>query len=171
MPKQTLFEISEDFRVLDDLLEEADIESPEVQQYLAQWSDELRNNLEDKVDNYAAYITTLLARAEARKAEAKRLAERAKSDENKAKALKDNLKRMLEVMKVKTVDTARFKVTVATAGGRQAIECNVLPEDLPKQFQKIVVEQDSKALYEVLSAGKEVAGCRLLPRSTYLKVS
>lgn len=174
MAKQTLFEISQDMQAFDELLEDASFDDEEVQTALASWADELQENMETKVDNYAAYIQTLLARADARKKEGDRLKRKASSDENKAKRLKDHLKEVLEFRKIKTVDTLRFKVTVAKAGGKAPVECNVLPADLPSEFQTEVpasYKVDKDAIRTHLAAGKKLDGCRLLERSTYLKVS
>lgn len=174
MGKQTLFEISADMQAFDELLEDSNFDDEEVQKALAGWADELQDNLETKVDNYAAYIQTLLARGTARKKEGDRLKKKAASDENKAKRLKDHLKEVLEFRKIKTVDTLRFKVTVAKAGGKLSVECNVLPEDLPDEFRTTIPASfavNKDAIRDHLAAEKKLDGCRLLERSTYLKVS
>lgn len=174
MGSQTLFEISDDMQAFDALLEDADFESPEVQAALAKWASEIQGHLEDKVDNYAAFISTLLARAEARKAEATRLLNRSRHDTKTADGLKEHLKRVLEFQKIKSLDTARYKVTVARAGGKLPVECTVLGPDLPKQFQRVKPAEynpDIDAIREYLESGKELPGCRLLERSTYLKIS
>lgn len=174
MAKQTLFEISQDMMALDELLETSDFDSPEAQAALAAWADEIQENLETKVDNYAAYIQTLLARSDARKKEGDRLKKKATADENKAKKLKEHLKTILEFRKVKTVDTLRFKVTVSKVGGKAPVECNVLPEDLPDEFRTEIpasYQVNSDAIRAKLEAGEKVDGCRLLERGTYLRVS
>jgi hypothetical protein len=161
-------------QAFDDLLDGADFDNPAVQAALAKWADELKDDLEDKVDNYAAYIQTLLARADARKKEADRLSKRAKVDANSADRLKDHLKQVLEFRKIKTVETLRFKVTVSGAGGKVPVECNVLPKDLPPEFRiEIPVDYkvNSDAIRAHLEAGKSLPGCRLLERGTYLRIS
>jgi len=173
--KQTLFAISEDMQALDDLLEGADFDDQEVQESLAKWADEIQVNLEEKVDNYAAFIAILQARSATRKAEAARLAKKSKTDSNKADRLKEHLKVLLTARNMKKIEGARFTVTVANAGGKQSVECNVLGKDLPKDLQKDPkpqeIEADKDAIRERLLAGVEVPGCRLLERGTYLKIS
>jgi len=173
MAGKTLFQISEDMQAFDDLLDNADLDSPEVQAALAKWANELQGNMEEKVDNYAAFIQTLLARSEARKKEAARLASRAKTDENIADKLKDHLKTVLQFRKLKTVDTPRFKVSVAGNGGKIPLECNVKPEDLPAPYRTVITEYrvNGDAIRAELEAGKAVAGCRLLERGTHLRIS
>jgi hypothetical protein len=170
---QTLWDISADMQAFDSLLDESDFDSEEVQATLARWSNEIMGNLEGKIDNYAAFISTLGARAEARKAEAKRLSTRATTDANNASRLKDHLLKVLNFHKIKSVDTARYKVTVAKNGGKAPVEVNVQPADLPKPYQrtKTEVSPDLDAIRAELEAGNEVAGCRLLERGTYLKIS
>jgi len=174
MAKKTLFEISQDMQAFDDLLEESEggFDDPEVQEILAKMGDEIMGDLENKVDNYAAYIQTLTFRAKARKEEAKRLTERAKISENHADRMKDFLKKVLEFNEVKKIDTPRFLVSVAGNGGKQPLECNVLPEDLPDEYrtEKVTYAKNGDAIREALLAGKEVAGCRLLERGTSLRI-
>jgi hypothetical protein len=170
---QSLWDISADMQAFDSLLDEADFDSPAVQEALAKWSSEIQGNLEVKVDNYAAFIGVLNARAEARKAEAARLSTRAKTDSGNAEKLREHLKRVLEFHRIKSLDTARYKVTVARTGGKAPIEINVLPADLPTEFRKTKTEvsANTDAIRSALEAGTEVAGCRLLERGTYLKIS
>lgn len=171
---QTLFEISADMQALEDLLDGADFDDPAVQEALAKWSDELSENLQGKVDNYAAFIETLNARAAARKDEANRLDKRAKIDANNADKLKENLKRVLEFRGLKSLDTLRYKVTVAGTGGKQSVECLVKPEDLPADLRTVVPEsykQNTDAIRAKLLAGEKVPGCRLLEKGTHLRIS
>ena len=171
---QTLFEISADMQALEDLLDGADFDDPAVQEALAKWSDELSENLQGKVDNYAAFIETLNARAAARKDEANRLDKRAKIDANNADKLKENLKRVLEFRGLKSLDTLRYKVTVAGTGGKQSVECLVKPEDLPDDLRTKVpasYRQNTDAIRAKLLAGEKVPGCRLLEEGTHLRIS
>lgn len=170
--KQTLLEISDDLIAFDELLSEKDIDDPEVQEVLAKWASEIKNNMEEKVDNYAAYVQVLMARAQIRKEESNRLAERAKVDTNSAIRLKKHLMGVLEFHKVKKMETARFQVTVANNGGKQPLEINIDPQNLPEELQMrlVKVDADKEAIRAKLDAGESVFGCCLSPRGKSLRI-
>jgi len=170
--KQTLWDISEEMLAFDQLLADADIDDPEVQEVLAKWGEEIMGDLEGKADNYAAFIQILLARADARLTEGQRLVDRAKTDTNNAKRLKEHMKRIFEFHKVKKVETPRFQITVAKNGGKQPIEVNVLPEDLPDELRtsSVVYKKAGDVIRDKLLAGEEIPGCRLLERGTGLRI-
>lgn len=174
MSKQTLFDISDDFVALSDLINDADdnMEDPAVVAALEQWETELVDNIEVKVDNCMAFVQTLLARANARKAESKRLAERAKVDENAAKSLKERVKFVFMRHKIKRMDTTRFLVTLAKNGGVQPVHIAVEPERLPEDYQCSVttVTADKEAIRDALKAGQLVEGCYLLERGESLRI-
>jgi len=167
MGKQTLFQISEDLMAFDQLLadHDNDIEDPEVQAVLVQWANEIKDNMEWKVDNYVAFIQILLARADARKAESKRLANRAKVDENTAKKLKENLMHIFEFHGIKKMETARFQVGVQANGGKAPLEVDLDPEQLPDwaRIEETVYKQNSDAIREKLDEFDKAGDGEILP--------
>jgi len=174
MAKQTLFNISQDMQAFDDLLAECqgNLDDPQIQETLAKMAGEIKINLEEKIDNCAAYIRTLEARSEVRKGEAKRMFGLSKSDGDNANRLKGYVKGILEFNQIKKLDTTRFCVSVSVSGGPQPIEVNVKAEDLPVNLQKIKTEitENSDEIRKLLVAGQEVPGCRLLERGTHLRI-
>ncbi len=174
MPR-TLLEISKDMHALDDLLYElgGDLNNPQVAEAVKAWFAELDTNMSNKVDNYAAYITDLLARAATRKQESVRLAERARIDESTAGFLKGRLMEALRDRGVKRMDTARYRVSVAGNGGLQPMEIED-PDAVPTKYRQCVPEKwvpDTKAIHLALSLGFSVPGCVLKPRGTHLKIN
>ena len=87
----TLLNITDDMLALDAILEEMAGDVSGHEETVASWIDELTANLSRKAEGYAALITELNNRAEFRRAEAKRLVDRAKIDERKADWLKQTL--------------------------------------------------------------------------------
>ncbi len=71
-----------------------------------------------KLDNYCALVGEMSARAEVRKAEAKRLMELAATEEKRAKLLKDRLLWFFETHNLKAVETPRYRLSVAKNGGK-----------------------------------------------------
>jgi len=169
--KRTLLDITEDMQALDDLLQDmgGDVSNPEVEATIDGLLAELDADLENKVDNYAALIGCMRGRAEIRKAEAKRLMDRVRVDENAAKGLSERLKYAFESLNLSKVETPRFRVSIAKNGGKAPL---VIDEDalIPEEYQRIVKEPDKTLLREALEAGTEVAGVSLGDRGTRLSI-
>lgn len=167
--KQTLLQISDDMRALDDLLFEVggDVSDPRVGEAIEQWIKELDANLEPKVDNYAALITELLSRAKARSEEADRLASRARIDSNAAAFLKQRLKLVLEERGVKKLETHRYQVSVAGNGGKQPLD---LHGEVPPEFCATRIEPDIALIRATLEEGTALPFAILQPRGTHLSI-
>lgn len=169
-----LWEISDDLAALEMLLIEAGGEIDEVTEPLIEgWFSELKTERDKKLDNYAGLIREIEGRAAERKAEAKRLAERAKIDENAASKLKDRLRQAFTVNGWKSVETLHFKLTLATAGGKQSLSLKLPAEQIPEEFRRVetVTSYDQDQIRAVLENGTELDFAELLPRSSYLKIS
>lgn len=168
---RTLLDITEDLQALDDLLTEAGGDITGVEATVDAWLAELEQDLKGKVDNYAALITAMNARAEVRKAEADRLYHRAKVDSNNAKFLRERLKCSLEQRGISKLETARYKVGVSKAGGATPL---IIPDPtaVPADFIRVteIREPDKDAIRKALESGQQVAGAALGIRGTYLAI-
>jgi len=171
---QSLLTISDDLDALDDLLAEVggDITNPDVCAAVDAWFAEIDTAFNSKVDGYAALIQTMEARAEIRRAEAARLTNRAKSDEGSAEFLRARLKAVLEQRGTKKMETARFRVSIAANGGKQAIEVTLPTESLPAWAvrTKVVIDPDKDAIRAKLEAGESLEFATLLPRGSRLSI-
>jgi len=174
----TLLAIADDLLAFRQLVEEAaegnDGElTPEAASALESWFDELGTQRDVKLDAYCALIREWTLRASARREEAERLAKRVRVDENAVRGLKERLKFFLELEGIKSVETARYKVSVCGNGGRQALEIGVHPTDLPAGFRRVTVTPDEEAIRSALASGEDLDlyGIRLLPRGTHLRIS
>ena len=103
----TLLEITDNMVVLDDLIQECggNMEDPQIEEAISTWISEMQDDLDNKVDNYAAFITELKARSATRKAEADRLAARARTDSSTAAFLANRLKIALTELGIKKLET------------------------------------------------------------------
>jgi len=167
-----LFQITDDLAALDDLLAECggDITNPDVAATVDAWLAELDQNLSGKVDNYAALITEIRNRAETRKAEAERLANRARIDENAADWLATVLKAALEGRGVKKLETDRYTVSIVGNGGKQPL---LLAEaDVPPDWMRTVtkVEPDRERIRASLEAGEALPFATLGDRGRRLSI-
>ena len=171
----TLYQITEDLQALDDLLVElgGDLSDPRVEAAITAWAEQLDSDLTGKADNYAALIREIEARALVREEEAKRLADRATVDRNVAIRLRDALKEAFQARRIKVMETARFKISVARNGGKAPLVIEN-PSLIPLSYQSEIparLELNRELIRETLESGKAVPGCKLGERGTHLRMS
>lgn len=152
----TLIEHAEEVRALRDLLEQDFDHTDEDQASLVdEWFEEINDGFERKVDGYAGLIRELKLRSEARKAEADRLARKAKRDAETARWLSDRLVAVLQGMDIKTVEGRRFKVT-RKSGGIKACVVTADAESLPDEFVTVKKTPNKTAIKDALKSGWEL---------------
>jgi len=168
-----LIDITDEARNIDKLITEADGDLTGQEQIVDAWLKENKDKLSEKADNYAALITEKEQRAGVRKNESERLAKLVKADMNSAAGMKYLLKQALDAMCIQKLETNRFRISVATNGGKQPIDIYVPDEELPAIYKKEVPASyvaDKEAIREALEAGKEVKGAVLQQRGTNLRI-
>ena len=168
---RTLFSISDDLEKLNELLDECN-DDTQQQELIAQWFEALGEERDKKLDGYAALITEMTARAEVRKGEAKRLMELATTDDNRAKLLKDRLKWFFETHNLKTVETSRYRLSLAKAGGKAPLilDESVPVTQLPERFQKVSIDPNTAAIREALERGEKLNFAQLGERGTSMRI-
>lgn len=175
--RRTLFGIGADMMALDEMLSqiEGDLSDPATAQAIDEWIAENSENLEVKVDGYCALMQEYKARSDARKAEAKRLLELAKADENRAERLKERLKFFFESQGMTKLDTPRYSLTLAKNGGKTPL---ILDEDadweaIGKLYPECVVthvEPSKDHIRAALEAGDRIPCAMLGERGTSLRI-
>ena len=169
----TLLDITADMQALEDLLSKADgdISDPAVAAAIDEWMGEINANFETKVDNYAAFITEYLFRAKGRKAEAERMAKKAKVDANTASSLKQRLQAVFESRNIKKIETARYTVGLRKNGGKIPVEVDeTRAENLPPRFQAVAISVNKTAIADALTAGEELKFARFGQRGQSLSI-
>lgn len=166
----TLYTISGDLAAIEALLDEAQGDITGHEQTIERWLEEAEGARDDKLDRYAALIRECEARADTRRAEAKRLTDRAKVDENKAEGLKRTLKWFFEAHELKRIETPRFKLTLAKNGGRAGVEVLAPPEELPPEFVRTKREPDVDAIRTALEAGQFLPFATLKERGHSIRI-
>jgi hypothetical protein len=168
----TLIEISRDLIELENELEELINNPDQTNEAIGEYLESLGDTIAErdrKLDNYAALIQELQARADFRKAERDRLTDRVAIDLNKVKALKANLQRFFEAHEMKSVETNRYRLTLARNGGKNPlIVDDVIPSELPNKFT--YKEVDRVAVREALEKGEILDFARLGDRGQSLRI-
>lgn len=171
MVNKSLFELSEEILGLDALLDSVEDDDPEGQRAILEgYMSTLEDDLQHKLDNYAAFITELEARAAARKAEAERVLHRSKVDANKAERLKAVLKWFFQTHEMTKYETARYRVSLCANGGKLPLLLN--PDLLTEEYLNEIVSYvpDSDRIREALESGQQVPGAMLGERDTHLRI-
>jgi hypothetical protein len=157
-PTATLYEISGDLAALEDLLTEVGGELPDevAEAAIDAWLEETGTATREKVDNYCGLIRELESRAAARKAEAKRL--------------KSRLLWFFEAHQLKTLETARFRVTAAQNGGLAPLIISVPLEEVPDEFIEFVRKPMNPMIRELLEAGERLPFAELGERGKSIRI-
>lgn len=113
----------------------------------------------DKIDSFCRFIRMKLASAEAKRAEARRLAQSADSDENTAKYLKTRYLEIMQQHGLKTVRGGAYKLSIRATPYVQIVNF----DELPKEYitEKITQSADKLRLRDDLKTGKAIPGATL----------
>jgi Siphovirus Gp157 len=167
---RTLFDISQDLHGLADQLDNLEGDDEAQTEAVIQWFEELGQERDQKLDNYAALIAEIEARAQVRRDEAKRLVDRARIDENKAALLKERLRVFFESHSLKTVETSRYRLTLAQNGGKLPLLVDVSVDGLPEEYIRLSKAPALDAIRADLEAGKELPFARFGERGSSIRI-
>lgn len=169
---ETIYALSREAQEVADLILDPDFDMTAEGQMDGVLS--MLHNIDKRVevaaDHWAAIIQECLARAEMRKNEVARLEQRATTDANLAKRLKDGLKDLMNVSGNKRLETQRFKITVAKNGGKQPLEI-FDEEEAKKKYPKHTITVDTELLRLAIEEGEEMEYACLKDRGTHLRIS
>lgn len=150
-----LYEISERFKNLEELLENTDLQIDDIKEAL----NEVGIEFEEKVEGIVRLIKNIEGDAEKIKSEEKRLAEKRKSLESKVTYLKGYIDLNMKLVGKKKIDTGLFKLSIQ----KNAPSINIKSAaDIPSEY---FIEQepvlDKRALLKDLKEGREVPGVEM----------
>jgi Siphovirus Gp157 len=166
----SLFGISDDLIALSQLLD--DMEGEGQEDLIMKWLEELEEDRDSKIDNYATLIKELQASAYARDVEAARIKDLSLADQKKADVLLSRLKYFLELHGIPKLNTTRFSISVAKNGGKTPVSVFVDIDSVPSAYVKIreVKTVDKDLIREELEAGHSLPFARLAERGTNLRI-
>lgn len=171
-----LLNLTENAKALESLiLEYADAHDGNldgVEEQIAAWSAETDEPLEAKLEGIARLIREWTAKADTRKAEAKRLTEAAKADENRADRLKAWTKFCLESQGMTKAEAGPYTFAIQKNGGVAPI--SFVTEDVeqwPVDYLVTRVDIDRSKVREFLAAGNHLEGLAVMgERGTSLRI-
>ncbi|MBN8410728.1 siphovirus Gp157 family protein [Halomonas litopenaei] len=164
---QTLYDLAAEHQQLVNLAADND------EDFAAALADTLDANdqqIDDKIEATVIVARQLESDAEACKAEAKRLSERAKTLERNAGACRERVMWCMENIGKKSIKRPLF--TITRQAGRQIAAIDSV-DDLPDDYlvTKTTTAPDKKLILERLKAGEAVPGCHLDSGKPSLRVS
>ena len=114
-----------------------------------------------KLENIGLFIKNLDADVLAIKEEEKKLADRRKVKENKAKSVKQFLSDYLQIEDLKKFETAKIKLSFRKS---ESVNVTVAAEKLPSEYYKEKTEYtaDKIEIKKALKAGVEIVGAELV---------
>jgi len=167
---RNIFQREGDLAALEALLvEDTSVdENGEVNDQLARWLEESEGAFEAKVEGYCGLMAQLNALADARKAEAQRLAALEQEARNKANRLKTVLREVLMRLNRPKIETTRYKVRLQKAGGAQPMVVDEF--SIPDEFMAVVKSPDRAAIRAALESGRTLPFAQLADRSTIIVI-
>lgn len=172
---RSIFDIDQE---LDQIAQGYDLiaEQPEVEESIKEsiiaYFGNLMEERDAKLDRYADLIAFRETAAAARKAEAKRIADLAKTDEATVKSLKRLLLAVFGMHDISKMETRLHKFWTQANGGKTPVllEEGIDPEQVDPRFRRVKYEIDNDAVREALESGEEIAWARLGERGTSLRI-
>lgn len=122
-------------------------------------------------DDLLSVASEITMRASTRKQEAARLTALAKRDEAMVAFMKQQVVRVMQESDVEKLETPLHKLSIASAGGKQALEIVCDTHEIPPEFTKTVIEADTALIRAALESGQHFSWCVLHPRTQTLRIS
>lgn len=163
----SIYHLKTDFEKLQQLLEAAETqdELDAVHNTLAGMSGELKEIVEQSCMMLRNFELQQIAIA----AEVERLSARSKAITGSCRAVRDGMKRVMELMEAKTVKTDLFTVTLAEgAESVDVFDINLLPDSLVTA--KYEIKPDKKAIRQAIKDGADVPGAKLVVGEKSLRI-
>lgn len=158
-----LYELKGNWKQVADMLYEEEID----EQCILDTLEAIEGEIEDKADNYAMIIKNLMASAEAKKAEANRMLEKAKAEENRAKMLKQRIYETMKETGKPKFKTQLFSFNIQKNGGLAPLWVDEDITKIPDEYLK--KEPDNAKIRELLK-NQEVKWAKLEERGEGVRI-
>lgn len=127
----------------------------------------IKGEITEKAQNIAFVNANMSARIDAIDGEIKRLQAMKKVEQNKQEALKDYLRINMEQMELKKIECDLFTITLRKPVDVVSIDN---PDDIPRDYYKVVESIDKVLIKQAIKDGHEVKGASLVPGKSGLLI-
>lgn len=144
----------------------------EVPQEMLDMLDAANASVTDKLEACAALIEEWTALSNARKAEAKRLADLAAKDASRADRLKSWVRHCMESTGLSKATAGRFQVSIVGNGGQAPLVLSdgLDPQTLEPRFQTVKITANNAAIRQALESGEVLEWAKIGERGTTLRI-
>lgn len=150
----TFAEIQDEIR---NMLNLADDLTPEQQETMSAYLDELGIQEAEKIDSFASFVKSYLSFADYCRQEAAKLTKRARAVESKIMYMKDYYLRVMNEHNLKKIAGNVYSLSL-----RRSESVNVTsPDLLTREFQNVKIEPNKTAIKDAIKSGKVVPGAEL----------
>ena len=165
----SLYELTGDYARFSELMEMEELE-PEMQEALEEALDNLGEDIEIKLENYAKIIKNFESDIEGLKTEEARLASKRKAKENAIKNMKERMTLAMQQTGKLDIKTPLFSFKVQKNPASVVLDVHSV-QDVPEKY-RIPQEPkiDKKKLAEDLKAGVELEGVAHLHQEMSLRI-
>lgn len=159
----TLFELTNEFRALYELMTEPDTD----EQIISDTLEGLKGELEVKGAGYVSVINQL--QMEADKADELSKAFKAKADtrKNNINRMKDMLKTAMSEIGTNTIEAGDYTIKLQKNGGKQPM---IVDGEVPNDYLKVIYEQDKDKIRKALEDGEELSFAHLEERGKHIVI-
>lgn len=171
---RSLLLLADDARALDDLLDQAaaandgNLDVAE-QEAIERWVGELDTAAAAKADAIGWLLREWEARAEARRAQAAKLVDAAKADENRAARLKEYVLECMRRMGRTDLVGVNVTLKVQRNGGKAPVQ--IMPgAEVPHEWCRVEYRPEMERIREALEAGRDLPFAALRERGVSLRV-
>lgn len=158
-----LYQLNQTWQELANMLYQDDVD----EQVILDTLESIEGDIEDKADNYAYIIAEIKNDVNACKAEKTRLEKRQKVLENREDRLKNYLADVMRNTGKTNFKTQLHTFRIQKNGGKRAL---TIDGDVPKEYTKTIVENDTDKIRQALESGKELSFAHLEPQSESLRI-
>lgn len=158
-----LYQLNQTWQELVNMLYQDDVD----EQMILDTLESIEGDIEDKADNYAYIIAEIKNDVNACKTEKTRLEKRQKVLENRENRLKNYLADVMRNTGKTNFKTQLHTFRIQKNGGKRAL---TIDGEVPKDYTKIVIENDTDKIRQALESGKELSFAHLEPQSESLRI-
>lgn len=159
----TLFEITTEFQQFYDMMTDEDM----TDQAFLDTLESLTGELAAKASGYANVIKQVDMEAKQAKALELEFKHKKEVRENRIKLMKERIKDAMLTAKVEELDAGKFKIKLKGNGGLEPLK---ITGDVPDNYKKIIVENDTELIRKALEEGKELDFAHLEPRGKHIEI-
>ncbi|WP_458397859.1 siphovirus Gp157 family protein [Anaerotignum sp.] len=161
-----LYELTTDFLHLQQILEDPETDSEEIEAYMA----EVESEIEKKADGYAMVIRNMEGSLLAVKSEIERLTAKKNLLEAGISRLKNNLKESMIATGKKKIKTDLFNFNIQKNGGADPVILDVPVTDLPDDLVIVKEEPNKKAIAAYIKETGDISYAHFGERGESLRI-